>query len=321
MRRRVPITLLVALAAVLALVVMTIAQNLQNVPRVRVGPLVAKLPVPEGRDTLRFFALGDSGTGGDAQYAVARAMEARCAATGGLDGILQLGDNAYQSGFESVDDPDWQSKIVAPYGTDCLAHARIFPVLGNHDYKGNTAAQIEYSLLNPRWHFPNRFYSVEFGDLARLVAFDSQPSDFCLQHDFCTGDFALAETGDAAAPVRWNVVLAHHPLKSSSVRGGGHSGDLRGLLLRPLFCNRVDAWLAGHSHHLEHLVLPECRMELFVSGGGGADLYSVEPGNDPEVRFAASAHGFLELEVTKDAFTSRFIGTDGQVLHESTRRK
>lgn len=324
MRHKVPTVVLAALAVALAALAANFREELANVPRVRVGPLVTEEP---GKPALRFFAVGDTGTGGDEQLAVAAAMEARCQAAGGIDGLLLLGDNAYQNGFTSVDDPQWQTKIFGPYGGDCLAAAPIYPVLGNHDYKGNPAAQIEYSLINKRWRMPNRFYAVRFGQLLELVAFDSQMSEICFKPAFCSVDFLLDQIKtEGKPPFVWTIVIAHHPIASSSTHGHGHVGGLREIFMKPVLCDRIDAWIAGHAHHLEHRE-PDCRMQLFVSGGGGAELYPVKPYEQAngvgtgEVRYAESRNGFLELELDGTRLKTQFIGTEGQVLHVSERLK
>lgn len=310
-----PRVVFLVLAGVILTLLINWRQTLINVPRVRVGPLerVEKLD----KLNLRFFVLGDTGTGNDNQWQVAKAMEERCRSAP-PDAIVLLGDNFYQTGVSSAEDKQWQSKLLAPYSSPCLAAIPFYPVLGNHDYKDNPSAQIEFSLLNPRWRMPNRFYTVKFGNLLRLVAYDSEVSELCLRPLYCSLDFLLtnAKRGDTT----WTLVSGHHPLASSSDHGYGHSGSLRGLLLTPLLCQHVDFYLAGHAHHLEHRQIEGCRMELLISGAGGANLYGYEPGQEG-VRFVASQYGFAELEVDAARLTSRFVGTDGKILHEAVKQR
>lgn len=307
------LTLWIIVVAVVAIGI-SFREELANVPRIRVGQLYALAP---GGDRVRFFVLGDTGTGEDAQRQVAAAMEARCQADA-VDGILLLGDNFYQSGVTSTDDPQWEQKILAPYGSGCLSQVPIYPVLGNHDYRSNPAAQIEYTLMNPRWHMPNRFYSVRFGRLVRLVAFDSQTAEFCFNPLFCALDFLLEATG--RQDTTWTFVIAHHPLASASAKGFGHRGGLRPWLLKPIMCDRADLWLSGHAHHLEHRVDLDCRLEMFTSGGGGGDLSGVLT-DDSGALFARSTHGFLELDVTETSWIGRFIDVGGNVLYETSRER
>ena len=306
--------LLGTVLVIAALILMaSFRQSLMHMPRIRVGPL-HKLVA--GRPALRFFALGDTGTGGPDQQRVGRAMNDRCKQMGDLDGLLLLGDNAYPTGMESVHDTQWQQKILEPYSGDCLGKVPIYAVLGNHDYKNNPSAQIEFTLLNPRWYMPNRFYSVTFGDLVKIIALDSNMVDVCLNPAFCGIDF-LRE-GVQVKDTKWTVVMAHHPLESSSDHGFNYRGGIAGMLMRSYLCDRADVYLSGHSHHLEHLKSRDCRLDMFVSGGGGGDIYQTI-GGVTDSRFARSQFGFLELNISPAEMLLRFIGADGQVVYETRK--
>ncbi len=312
MKRRVP-SVLVGAFAVLALVYLGSLRNeLEKLPS-RVGPLHSQLPAVS---SLRLFALGDTGTGGESQLRVAAAMEERCKAGSGASAILLLGDNAYDHGFSSVDDPQWQTKVLGPFGSECLKGLPIYPVLGQADYKGNPQAEIDFSLVNSRWRFPNRFYDVRFGDLLQLVAFDSQMAELCLRPAYCTVDFLASNIRPRHAV--WTFVMAHHPLGSSSGQGFSFTGGFSRLTLKPYLCNKVDLWLSGHARHLEHRQPEGCQLELFVSGGGGGELFKVAPG-DAESRFAEATNGFLELDLDAEKLTARFIDDSGKVLYETTK--
>lgn len=289
--------------------------ELFKMPRIRVGPLETVEPVS---DRLRLLVIGDAGTGGEAQLRVAQAMETRCRESK-PQAIVMLGDNFYQHGVESVRDPQWRTKLLEPYGSPCLGELPFYPILGNHDYKGNPAAQIEFSLINPRWRFPNRFYAVKFGDLLRLVASDSQLSEFCLRPAYCSSDFLVANV--RRQDTTWTIAMGHHPLRSASSKadGGNHAGGWRGWLLTPWLCPHVDLYLAGHAHHLEHRRVDGCRMELAIVGGAGADLYGVK--TDPESLFARAEHGFAELEVAQNELKLRFYDANATLLYETIKQR
>jgi len=285
-----------------------------TIPRNSVGNIIRSFPA---KKSLRFFVFGDSGTGGKKQFEVARAMERRCVEQHGIDGILMLGDNIYYSGVSSVEDPQWQQKIWEPYGTPCLQKSPIFPVLGNHDYRLNPGAQIEYTNVNKRWIMPHRFYVVDFGDLLRIIGFDSQRVDFCFS-SICEIDFLLKSLKESSAV--WKIAMAHHPLSSASLDKYSYRGNPLGFFLLPLICDEANVWLSGHSHHLEHRELSDCNTSLIISGGGGANLSEVIQ-NQTESKFVASKHGFLELEVFYDRLIFRFIDEKNIVLYEGEKLK
>ncbi len=308
--------------SVVLLALFAVAAKLRSeflaVPMVRVGSLTTDLPA---KPKMRFFALGDTGTGGPEQMQVAKIMNERCQAIGGIDGILLLGDNAYPIGVSSVRDQQWQEKVLGPYSSagsnECLGRAKVFPVLGNHDYKDNPAAQIEYTLIEPRWHLPNRFYSVNFGNLLKLVALDSNVSEVCLNPAFCGIDF-MHDTL-SRSNTTWTIVMAHHPIASSSDRGFSYQGGLRGLWMPAYLCDRSDLYLSGHSHHLEHLRAEGCRLDMFVVGGGGANLNQpLTPAHEGS-RFARSSHGFLDLEFSPEMLNARMIAGDGTEIYSMSK--
>lgn len=314
MKYRIPTIIVVLPLLIILLALYQFRHSLQKLPRVRVGPLHSEMQASSG---LKFFVFGDSGTGSPAQLKVAAAMEKRCNDEGPYDGILMLGDNVYQAGVASTEDPLWQERVFQPYGSTCLEKLPIYAVLGNHDYKGNPGAQVEMSLVSKRWFMPNRFYSVRFGNLLTLVAFDSEISEFCFRPQFCTYDYMLKAVRDY--PATWTLVMSHHPLISSSSRGHGHSGGFREWFIKPVMCSRADGWLAGHAHHMEHRADEDCRMEFFLSGGAGADLYPVTAAKGP-VKFAESVHGFMELTLTQEIMTAAFYDAEGSLRHSSDKR-
>lgn len=280
----------------------------------QLGERVTQLPY---KPVLNFFVIGDGGSGDESQWAVADAMERVCQDINGIDGLILLGDNFYKVGVSSVEDGQWKEKFEAPYGQPCLKRAPVYPVLGNHDYRGNTEAQILYHQKNPRWFMPARFYSVRFGEMLELIAADTAFPDLCFSPETCSLDFLHERLKH---PARWTLVAAHHPLASASDHGYGHSGGFSGFVLRQIACGRADVWMSGHAHHLEHRKISGCEgSSMLVSGGGGASLYGIV--REPESEFAKSEHGFLHIEATEKKLSFRFLGTDAQVLYSDSRSK
>ena len=79
------------------------------------GPVASNPPA-----ALRFIVTGDSGSGSGGQYAVGEAIAEVCQgknefvddmAFPGCDLVVGLGDNIYESGVTSVDDPQFAEKF------------------------------------------------------------------------------------------------------------------------------------------------------------------------------------------------------------------
>jgi hypothetical protein len=80
----------------------------------------------------------------------------------------------------------------------------------------------------------------------------------------------------------------------------------------------VDAFVAGHEHDLQHLK-PEGGVQMFIAGGGGARIRTIEPG--PRSLFARSSYGFAVIEANAKAITVRFIDQNVNQLYEYTFTK
>lgn len=269
---------------------------------------------------LRFYVLGDSGTGHRFQWKVAEAMEALCARDGAPDGLILLGDNIYQSGVQHSRDLLWDRNLFQPYGGYCLSQVPIFPVLGNHDYKGHPDAQIELSSLNRRWRMPAPFYRARFGNILQVIAMDTNRIGLCGSSRNCLLDFIRTSLEDKEQ-FRWNIAIGHHPIAHSSVkyRGRGFvAANIRRGILHRVLCNSVDGYLSGHVHQLEHWRDPTCSADYFISGGGGAKTYQMVK-NLPESRFGASKYGFLAMNVHKDYMKYAFYDERGDILYQFDR--
>jgi acid phosphatase len=257
---------------------------------------------------LLFF--GDSGSGGASQYKLAESMEKYCLSQH-PQAVFMLGDNFYPHGVSSTQDEQWQTKFRDAYGKPCLSQLPFYVILGNHDYQGNVEAQIAYSHQQNQWKMPHRFYSVEFGKIAKVIAIDTNVPDLCGSAAHCTFDFLRQAL--RSPPEALKIVIGHHPIESSSIKYHGLS--LLGRFLRSKLCNVRGVYISGHSHHLEHRIDPDCQLNLFISGGGGAELYPVAQG-DEQSRFARSENGFLVLKADQKERRFTFFNAQAEPIYE-----
>ena len=211
---------------------------------------------------------------------------------------LTLGDNFYNFGIRSVTDRKWELLWERPYGPLGIP---FYATLGNHDYRGNVQAQIDYSQRSRTWRMPARYYSFQAGS-ARFFALDTEKWSSA-QRDWLQRQLAL--------PARFRIVYAHHPVISYGHHGGeAKTRDIRTELLPLLESGRVDLYLTGHDHDLQHL--RRGRLDLVVCGGGGTPTRPTRKG--PESLFALSAHGFCEVEAAPRQLRVRIRGVDGKLL-------
>jgi hypothetical protein len=110
-------------------------------------------------DAQSFIALDDWGRNGEYnQHSVAGQMAVAARALD-VQFILALGDNFYPSGVRSTADPQWRASFEDVYSAHAL-NVDWYVVLGNHDYKGNPQAEVDYSRVSRRWRMPARYDSV-----------------------------------------------------------------------------------------------------------------------------------------------------------------
>jgi acid phosphatase len=219
-------------------------------------------PRETGIAYLDFAAAGDTGSGNARQAAVAAAMAGYSSANP-LAFVLLLGDNFYENGVKSTADPQWQSKFERMYDAAAL-NVPFYAILGNHDYRENAEAQVDYTRAAPgsRWRMPARYYVVTctLADGSRVELFALDTTTFV--SDAAQG--AWLERALAASTARWKIVFGHHPVYSN-----GHHGNSAGLIesLAPILAHRADVYISGHDHDLQ-VLQPEGGVRYLVSGAG-----------------------------------------------------
>jgi hypothetical protein len=100
---------------------------------------------------------------------------------------------------------------------------------------------------------------------------------------------------------------------------GSHSDN--GVLLTswgPLFKKyRVDMYLCGHEHTLQHLEIPDWPISFVIAGGGGAARKPML--RDQRGPFSKSVLGFADLHFSPDTMAVELIGAKDNVLHAFER--
>lgn len=263
-----------------------------------------------------FFALGDQGSGNEDQRRVARAMEQVATRNNGVDFVVLLGDNFYMEGVSSIHDPQWQDTFETIYTGPILDKTPFYPIIGNHDARGDVEAEVEYGrkrLGSGRWRMQARNDFLDRGrgpanqPLLRLVLLDAT-GPMAQQNRFVQERFAC----EPNCPV-WRMVASHYPLRSSGAHGD--SDTLLREFLPTLRAARVHLHLSGHDHSLEVLRPPDEPLYV-VSGGGGFRLYPLKTLR-PWSAFAAKRHGFLQVVATATALELTLFDDQGEKLYQT----
>lgn len=284
---------------------------------------------------LNFIVMGDWGrNGADHQKEVAAQM-GKTASEGKAQFIIATGDNFYPSGVASEWDPLWRYSFEDIY-TDFSLQWDWYPVLGNHDYKSNPDAQVKYSGISRRWRMPARYYAKKFfinGDTSQvvLIAFiDTNPliPEFYRNAEYGpnvrTQDSTrqkkwLAKVlSDTSPNIRWKIVVGHHPMYSGGYRTEWYDTKAIRQSLKPLFDKyKVDAYLAGHEHNLQHLV-GDGPTHHFISGAASEKTAVKLTATS---KMAASAYGFMFFSVTANEMLVQTVDDAGRIIYATTVNK
>ncbi len=293
-------------------------------------------PVLESRKkSLQFIAMGDWGrNGADHQLQVARQMAVAANAVGSQF-TISTGDNFYPSGVISDRDPLWKYSFEDVY-TDFRLQWDWYPVLGNHDYKSNPDAQVAYSTVSRRWKMPARYYSKTFsisGDTTQQVLMlfiDTNPliPEFYNNPEYgpnvrgqdTLGQKQWMETllGHASPNVKWKIVVGHHPMFTGGSRTDSYDTKaIRASLLPVLEKYKVDLYLSGHEHNLQHLRSPSGLHHII----SGAASEKTPARLIDQSLMAASEYGFFVFSVSSPALLIQAVTDAGKIIYSYELKK
>jgi hypothetical protein len=276
--------------------------------------------------SINFLVVGDWGRNGEFhQKDVAHQMGLE-AEKNHTSFVLSMGDNFYPDGVISTTDPQWNKSFEDIY-TNYSLNIPWFTAFGNHDYRGNIQAQLDYSKVSRRWRTTERYYSFEktipnSSEKALFVFIDSNPFDETLSRkshsDLASQDkeaqLEWLEKTLATSTASWKIVIGHHPLYTTGVRRNKML-DVRKVFLPIFEKHKVNAYLAGHEHDLQHQK-PEGFTHYFVSGAG-SEIRPVTQ-DAKQTKFAISDHGFMSMQLQKDHLNVQVINFEGKQLYKTT---
>jgi len=274
---------------------------------------------------LNFMAVGDWGRNGEYnQVEVAKQM-GNWGKANPNNFIISVGDNIYPKGVVSEYDPAWHYSFENVYTAHSL-QVDWFSVLGNHDYAADPDAQIRYSKISRRWNMPSRYYTkeVSLGEgkgKALFVMIDTQPIIYDIKDQQPEKQLAWINQTlkEASADVKWKIVVGHHPYYTAGPRMKNYDTlAIRKAMSKIFEENKVDIYLAGHDHSLQHLK-PSGVTHQFITGAG-SELTPVTEGV-PYSKFQASENGFMYFSVSAEKIAVKVINLKGDVLYGTTLSK
>lgn len=249
----------------------------------------------------------------------------------GPECILAVGDIHHFNGVASVNDPLWMTNYELIY-----SHPELmidwFPVCGNHEYRGNTQAVLDYGKISRRWMMPAKYYTKVFekkGTTVRIIFLDTTPMMQKYQKNTDTYPDVAKQDVDAQlawldetlknAHEDWVVVVGHHPIYAETGKSVDEREDMQKRLLPVLHkYNNVAIYACGHIHSFQHIKMKGDDIDYVVNSSASL----ARPVSPIEgTVWCSSADGFSVITADKDQLRMSMIDKDGNILHQLTKKK
>ena len=281
-------------------------------------------------DKLNFYVANDLGRNGYYDQKPIAEMMGELGEMIGPEFVLATGDVHHFEGVRSVNDPLWMTNFELIY-----SHPELmipwYPICGNHEYRGNTQAVVDYSAVSRRWEMPARYYTKVFdeeGVTLRVVWIDTTPlidkyrRDSVKYADACRQDIdSQLEWLDSVletAQENWVIVAGHHPIYADTYKSETERLDMQNRVDAILRRHRVDMYICGHIHNFQHIRVEGSDIDYIVNSSGSLsrDVKPVEG-----TVFCSGASGFSVVTADKATLILRMLDKNGDVLHEVIRSK
>ena len=287
----------------------------------------------EMKGDINLFLANDLGRNGYYDQKPIAAMMGEMAETVGPEAVLALGDVHHFEGVQSTSDPLWMTNYELIY-THPELMIKWLPVLGNHEYRGNTQAVIDYSKVSRRWMMEGRYYTKVFSDdegkvSVRIVFVDTTPM-IGRYHNSPTypdvdgqdieAQLSWIDTTLGNAKEDWVIVVGHHPVYAQTSKDIIEQQNMQQRLLPILakYRKKVAMYVCGHIHNFQHIRRGTDGID-FVVNSAGALARKVEPFEG--TIFCSPEPGFSVLTATAEKLSLNMVDKTGTVIHKVERIK
>lgn len=290
--------------------------------------LLSAQTIQDLKAPLTFFIANDLGRNGYYQQKKIAELMGEMAETVGPECIIAAGDIHHFSGVESVYDPLWLTNYEQVYSHPELMIPWL-PICGNHEYRGNTQAVLDYSKISRRWRIDEKYYSRAYqkkGTSIRLIWLDTTPLIQRYRKDPVIYPDAYKEDADKqlawldstlnAAKEQRVVVIGHHPLYAQTDKPIEERTDLQKTLGEVLKKHHVDMYVCGHIHNFQHIRMAGDDIDYLVNSSASLSR-PVKPMEGTQ--FCSPDEGFAVLSVNKKELTLSLINYEGKIIYQIKR--
>lgn len=282
------------------------------------------------KDGYNFYVANDLGRNGYfRQKPIAELME-NMADSLDIEFVAAAGDIHHFNGVQSVSDPLWMTNYELIYSHPSLM-IDWFAILGNHEYRGNTQAVLDYAQISRRWVMPARYYvqsiipdadevddfstaNIYFIDTTPLAAgYHENPQKYPdIQQQDTTKQLRWLDEELSKSKADFNIVIGHHPIYVSEKKRKDDK-ELIAKLDPILRKHNVDIYIAGHSHTFQHLTKKGTTVNYVVNGSASLGR---EPMQRPDTKFCSSDEGFSVISVGKKTVKMTFVNYEGKPIYQ-----
>jgi hypothetical protein len=285
-----------------------------------------RIELPEvSEPSVNFIVANDLGRNGYYDQKPIAQIMAYTAEQIDIELIAAAGDVHHFEGVASVSDPLWMTNYELIYD-----HPELMiewnAICGNHEYRGNTQAVLDYTSVSRRWNAPSRYYTktitAEDGASCRLVFIDTTPLMDKYRNDSLTYPDAYKQ--DAGLQLQWidsvlthssetwKIVIGHHPVYAETKKEESERADMQARLAPILEKNRVDVYFCGHIHNFQHIRQPSSPVNYVVNSAASLS----RPVKAMEgTLFCSGDPGFTLCSADADAFRFFFINQKGKTIY------
>lgn len=245
--------------------------------------------------------------------------------------VIAAGDIHHFNGIASLQDPLWMTNYEQIYSHPDLM-LDWFPICGNHEYRGNTTAFMNYGTVSRRWMMPSKYYTRVFSHgttTVRVVMIDTTPlldkyrNDPETYPDACKEDMqaqlSWLDSTLKNAHEDWVIVIGHHPVYAETNKSEDERLDMQKRVMPILHkYNNVDIYACGHIHNFQHIRKKGDKIDYVVNSSASLSR-PVKP-IDGTV-FCSPADGFSIITADKQLLCMTMIDKEGNAIHEIKRTK
>ena len=279
---------------------------------------------------LNFYMANDLGRNGYYDQKPIAELMGEMADVIGPECVFAAGDVHHFEGVRSVNDPLWMTNYELIY-----SHPELmidwFPILGNHEYRGNTQAVLDYTNVSRRWSMPGRYYTKVFekkGTAIRFVMIDTAPLIDKYRED--TEKYPDAGRQDmeeqlqwiektlASSAEKWKIVIGHHPVYADTPKEESERADMRKRFEPLLDRYGVDMYFCGHIHNFQHIQPADSKVDYLVNTSGSLSrkVKTVEG-----TKFCNPEAGFTVVSMEDSKLSFYLMNGKGKILYEYSRTR